>query len=209
MISFVIPQMVLSGALVPLPALARAPASSSWAFQAAIGISGAGSDVDRDACWDLSKEEQDELTLDEKDLQCNCMGKNALHEESCGFPGLGEYYDEAIDQSDPVKPVDPGAEPAAPVFPPEPAQPADPNNLLALQLYLQELTEYNERVSHLRDEYEKEIDTWREAQETYKDQLETYQEDLTDLEVKRAIAIGSAESSIRRFKDDYGWTFVR
>jgi hypothetical protein len=31
---------------------------------------------------------------------------------------------------------------------------------------------------------------------------------LTDLEVNRAIAIGAAESSIERYKDDFGWTFL-
>jgi hypothetical protein len=94
--------MVLSGAMVPLPLAARAPASSSWAFQAILGIGGAGSDVDRDACWDLPREE--------------------------------------------------------------------------------------------REEYQEKIEAW--------------QEEFTDLEVKRAIAIGPVESAIEAFKDDFDWTFL-
>lgn len=208
LIMFIIPQMVLSGAMVPLPVTVRAPASSSWAFQGIIGISGAGSDVARDSCWNLTKEERDDLTLDEKNKQCNCMGENAVRENSCNFPGLGDFYNAAIDESDPVKPVEPGPKPEEPTLPAKPEQPADPNNLKALQLYLQELTAYNDQVSKLQNEYKEKVDAWQQEQEDYKSQLETYQEDLTDLEVKRAIAVGSAESTIDRYKDDFGWVFL-
>ena len=208
LILFVIPQMVLSGALVPLPPAAKAPASSRWAFEAFIGISGAGSDVAGDTCWNLTKEQQDDLTMDEKNAQCTCMGENAVKEASCNFPGLGEYYTKAIDQNDPQKPLEPGPQPTEPVLPKEPASPNDPNSLRELQLYLNNLTAYNKDVSKLQDDYKKEVDAWQADQETYKDKFETYQKDLTDLEVKRAIAVGSAEATIRRFKDDYGWTFL-
>lgn len=60
----------------------------------------------------------------------------------------------------------------------------------------------------MQDEYKKEIDVWQAKQEDYKDALKTYQVDITDLKVKRATAVGSAESTIRRFKEQYGWTFV-
>jgi ABC-type multidrug transport system ATPase subunit/pSer/pThr/pTyr-binding forkhead associated (FHA) protein len=208
MIMFVIPQMVLSGALVPLPDAVKAPASSRWAFQAVIAISGAGSDPAGDSCWQLTQAEQDNLTLDQKNAQCSCMGENALHQDSCNFPGLGKYYNAAIDEKDPPKPVEPGPQPNEPAFPPQPVQPADPNNLQMLQVYLSNLTHYNEQVSQIRDQYKGELAAWQQQQEDYKTQLETYQKDLTDLEVKRAIAVGSAESTIRRYKDDYGWTFI-
>ena len=208
LIMFIIPQMVLSGALVPLPSAFTAPASSRWAFQAAVAIGGAGSDVAADSCWNLSKEEQDKLTLDEKNARCTCMGKNALHEDSCNFPGLGEYYDKAIDQPDPVKPGEPRPQPTEPAFPSAPASPADNNNVLVLQKYLVDLTAYNDSVSKIRADYQTEIDAWQTEQENYKTLLETYQTDLTELEVKRAIAVGSAESTIQRYKDEYGWTFI-
>jgi hypothetical protein len=208
LIMFIIPQMVLSGAMMPFPAPTRAPASSSWAFQAIIGISGTGSDVDGDACWNLTEEQQDALTLEEKNEQCDCMGENALRQDHCSFPGLGEYYDAAIDQADPVKPVEPGPQPTEPVLPPEPAQPEAPTDLVQMQDYLNALTAYNEEASRLQDQYKSEIDAWQEEQENYKDELEAYQEELTELEVKRAISIGSAEASIKRYKEDFGWTFM-
>src|SRR5258707_667739 len=99
--------MVLSGALVQLPDTATAVAPMRWAFQSFIGISGVGSDVAGDACWALPKEEQDKLTLDEKNTKCSCMGENALYADHCNFPGLGKYYTVALDTKDPAKPVDP------------------------------------------------------------------------------------------------------
>ena len=60
----------------------------------------------------------------------------------------------------------------------------------------------------MQDDYKTEINAWQEKQETYKDELTTYQEELTKLEVNRAIAIGAAESTIQRYKDDFGWTFL-
>ncbi len=208
MILFVIPQMVLSGALVPLPNIIKAPASSRWAFESLIAISGAGSDVAKDACWSLPEDQRNDLSLEQKNERCNCMGENALHKTSCDFPGLGEYYTEAIDRADPQKPVEPGAQPEQPQFPPEPSKPADLNNLQALQKYLSDLGAYNNQVSQLRSQFQGEMDAWQTQQEQYKTQFQTYQTDLTDLEVKRAIAIGSAELTIQRFNEDYGWTFV-
>jgi len=208
MIMFIIPQMVLSGALVPLPDAMKAPASSRWAFQSVIVISGAGSDPAADSCWNMTEEEQDKLSLEDKNAQCTCMGENALHEDSCNFPGLGDFYDAAIDTADPAKPVEPGPKPEEPTFPAEPADPANPNDLVSLQIYLKELGDYNKEASRLRDEYKAQLDEWQTQQETYKDAVETYQKDLTELEVKRAIAVGSAEATIRRFYEDYGWTFI-
>lgn len=208
LILFVIPQMVLSGALVALPVTAEAPASSHWAFQAYVGLSGTGSDVARDSCWALPEAQRDDLTLDDKNSSCICMGENALHEDSCNFPGLGKYYDEAIDQTDPIKPAEPGSKPAEPVLPEKPAEPENPNDLLALQVYLNDLNVYNENASKLQDDYKDKVNAWQADQETYRDKIETYQKDLTELKVKRALAIGSAEATIQRYKDDYGWTFL-
>ena len=208
LILFVIPQMVLSGAIVTLPVVVKAPASSSWTFQAVMAISGVGSDPAGDSCWNLTQAEQDKLTLDQKNAACPCMGKNALHQNSCNFPGLGKYYSAAIDQKDPLKPVEPGPQPADPTLPAEPAKPADQNNLLLLQKYLGDLGNYNTQVAQIQTQYKNQLTAWQKSQGDYKTQVETYQKDLSELEVKRAIAVGSAESTISRYKDDYGWTFI-
>lgn len=208
LIMFLIPQMVLSGALVSLPEPVKAPASSRWAFQAVMAITGVGSDPAGDACWQKTKEDQDAMTLDEKNADCSCMGENALRQSSCNFPGLGQYYNEAIDTQDPLKPAEPGAQPTEPRLPPSPEQPADPNNLMQLQLYIKDLGDYNDKVSKLQDQYKSDINTWQDQQEQFRTDIESFQKELTELKVKRAIAVGSAEATIRHYKDDYGWTFI-
>ena len=208
LILLIIPQMVLSGALVTLPAIIMAPASSSWAFRAVMALTGVGSDVAGDACWNLTKAERDKLTLDQKNATCTCMGKNALHQNSCNFPGLGKYYNAAIDQADPAKPVAPGPQPNQPQLPPPPGKPADPNNLQLLQKYLSDLTTYNDKVSALQDQYKKDVADWQKQQKDYSTQLENYQTDFTDLQIKRVIAVGSGESNIQLYLDEFGWTFI-
>lgn len=89
-----------------------------------------------------------------------------------------------------------------------PADPENPNSVRDLQAHLNDLNLYNEQVAKLQDEYKDEIDTWQSEQEDYKNQIVTYQEDLTELEIKRAVAIGAAESTNENFKDNFGWSFV-
>jgi ABC-type multidrug transport system ATPase subunit/pSer/pThr/pTyr-binding forkhead associated (FHA) protein len=208
LVLFIIPQMVLSGAIMPVPTPVRSVASSSWAFQGIVAISGAGSDVARDSCWALPADERDKLTLDQKNSDCICMGNNALRENSCSFPGLGSYYDDAIDMADPLKPAEPGPKPAEPTLPEKPASPSNPNNIRELQTYLSDLDVYNNEVAKLQDDYKAKIDAWQGEQDVYKNKIETYQTDLTELKVKRAVAVGAAESTIENYKDDFGWTFV-
>ncbi|MCC7360099.1 MAG: FHA domain-containing protein [Anaerolineales bacterium] len=208
LILFIIPQMTLSGALVTLPEPIMALASSNWAFRSTMALTGVGSDVIGDACWRMPAAEREALTEDEKNANCTCMGINALHEDSCNFPGLGKFYDAAVDEADPPKPVEPGPQPSEPELPPPPDQPADATSVLQLQQYLAALTTYNEEVAGLQDEYKQAIADWQDEQEAYKTQLENYQTDFTELEIKRVIATGSAESSIKLYTDQFGWTFV-
>lgn len=208
LILFIIPQMVLSGALVSLPSAITAVSSSRWAFQGIIAIGGAGSDVAGDSCWNLTKDERDQLTLEQKNARCSCMGENALRQDKCNFPGLGEFYNTAIDQVDPVKPVDPSPQPAEPVLPEAPKQPQNLNDILALQTYLSDLNRYNEQVNQIQAEYKTKIDAWQTEQAQYKAAIEEYQPKMTELEIKRAIAVGSAEATIKRYFDEFSWTFV-
>ncbi len=210
LILFIIPQMVLSGALIQLPDAITAVAPMRWAFQAYVGISGVGSDVAGDACWSLPKAQRDALTLDQKNAQCTCMGQNALYIDSCNFPGLGKYYTDALDKPDPASPVDPGPQPEEPHLPRAPEAPTGTalQSVPELQTYISNLTSYNNDATQLQDIYKDEINAWQNKQEDYKDALKKYQVDITDLKTKRATAVGSAESTISQYKDQYGWTFV-
>jgi ABC transport system ATP-binding/permease protein len=207
-ILFIIPQIVLSGAMVPLPQTVTMPASSRWSFQAIMAITGGGTDVARDVCWALPEEQQKLLTSDLKRQYCNCMGVNALREESCSFPGVGEYYDESVDRSDPQEPPTIRDEPEPLALPPEPERPSNPNDPVAMQQYLNELLAYNDTVTQLRQAYEAEIAAYRIERELYQARLIGYQTELAELELSRAAATGSAEARIRFFHNDFSWTFV-
>jgi hypothetical protein len=63
MILLLVPQIVLSGALAPVPETISSVASTRWAFEGLIGIVGFGSDVAADPCWQLPKELRESMTL--------------------------------------------------------------------------------------------------------------------------------------------------
>ena len=75
MIMLIIPQIVLSGALAPVPENISQVASTRWAYESQIGILGLGVDVAADVCWQLPEAQRYELTLDAKaNFGCRCMG---------------------------------------------------------------------------------------------------------------------------------------
>jgi pSer/pThr/pTyr-binding forkhead associated (FHA) protein/ABC-type multidrug transport system ATPase subunit len=209
LILFLVPQIVLSGAMVPLPQAQTVIASSRWAFQAIMAINGAGSDVARDVCWALPKAEQDALTDEQiKARGCNCSGVNALRQSSCNFPGVGEYYNAAIDTADPVQPRALRPEPAPLSVPPEPTPPANQQDQQAMAVYLQALQVYLKQVNAQRTVYEADMTAYRNEAAAYQTAMQNYQETLTKLKVDRATAIGSAKARIRIFYNNFGWTFV-
>ncbi|MFW6096895.1 MAG: FHA domain-containing protein [Chloroflexota bacterium] len=260
-ILLMVPQIVLGGALVPLPGAVTAPISTRWAFEAFMTITGAGSDVARDNCWDLPPEQRSELTLEQKDANCNCMGTNALDVNSCSFPGVGQFYTAALDQPAPQEPGEPPAEPGAPPpepgdpperlgpqpeepeLPPQPERPEDEADQVAMANYFDDLEAWQEEVETIQSGYRAELDDYqaqaqiaeaeleayqeqvnsyqealREYQATvddYQARLADYQESVFDYQTERATwegerlsAVVPAESMIRQFDQDFGWTFV-
>ncbi len=209
-IMLIIPQVVVGGALIPVPPEVSAVTSSRWAFEAMVGITGLGSDVAADVCWtSLTKEEREDLTLEQKEqLGCRCMGLNALREASCNFPGLGEFYDPAIDQAEPVEPAALGDPPAEPVMPPAPEQPADPSDQVAMAVYLQALQDYQKQVEEIQDAYRAEVNAYQEKADQYADDMKAYQEEKATWEINRNAAVGKAEGLIDTFHKNFGWAFV-
>jgi hypothetical protein len=208
-ILLIVPQVALGSALIPVPSSVSAITSSRWAFEALVSISGAGSDVAADACWDLPEEERDSLDLDEKeDLACRCMGLAVMDVDSCNFPGVGSYYDPALDQPEPVKPADPGDPPPEPVLPTAPEQPANPADQAAMALFFQDLKTYQDQVAEIQEEYRRQIDDYQAKADAYKDQAADYQEALARWEIDRNTAVSKAEGVIKRFEEDFGFAFV-
>jgi ABC transport system ATP-binding/permease protein len=178
-IILMLPQIVLAGALVPVPQFISAPTSTRWAFEALIGITGPGSDVAADVCWQLPRDVQDAMTLEDKlNNGCNCMGVNMLKQEYCNHPGLGVYRIDLVDQPLPVEPTP---------LPPEPVRPVEPQNQsdnVAMADFFAQLKTYEVEV------------------ENYKQQVELYQAERVAYETARAqlqIAVAPAEGVVRNF----------
>jgi ABC-type multidrug transport system ATPase subunit len=208
-ILLIIPQVVLGGALIPVPSAVSAPTSTRWAFETMVAASGAGSDVAADPCWALPESVRDEMDLEEKEEQdCLCMGLNALNPESCDFPGIGSYYDAALDQPEPVEPASIGDPPPEPELPAAPQKPADQNDPLAMGQFLKDMEAYQAQVEQVQNDYRAEIDAYQERADIFKDEATAYQEDLAEWEIKRNTAVSKAEGLINRFHEDFGWAFV-
>ncbi len=208
-ILLIIPQVVLGGALIPMPASISAVTVSRWAFEPIVGITGLGSDVAADACWQLDKEIRDDMDLADKEARgCRCMGISALRETSCNFPGLGEFYDPAIDQPEPAEPAPIGDPPAQPRLPPAPQSPSDPTDQAAMAQYLQELQDYQNTTRQIQDDYRTQVEAYQEKADQYAEAMKAYQEEKAEWEISRNAAVGKAEGMISTFNDNFGWAFV-
>jgi ABC-type multidrug transport system ATPase subunit/pSer/pThr/pTyr-binding forkhead associated (FHA) protein len=208
-ILLMLPQIVLGGALVPLPDFVSAPMSTRWAFQAFMGTVGVGSDVAADVCWNLTEEEQGLLTLEDKEnLGCKCLGLNALRQESCNFPGVGKFFTEAIDQLPPTEPPPPPERPLDPDVPDPPAEPEDQSDTVAVADYLAALQDYQTLVEQIQADAEAEFAEYESEIEVYQAQVVSFQEELVNWQITREAAALPAEGLIYTFAKDFSWTFV-
>jgi hypothetical protein len=209
MIMLIVPQIVLSGALAPLPNAASAPASTRWSFESIMAVTGSGSDVDADPCWKMEPELRDAMTLDDKEaLNCRCMGTNVFDPESCQFPGIGQYFDPAVDEPEPVEPPPLGDPPPEPVLPDPPEPPEDQSDQIAVSSYLVALQDYQDEANRIQDQYKAEVDDYQRQADVYKAEMTAYQTELAEWSIDRMSAISGAEGLIESFNDEFGWTFV-
>jgi ABC-type multidrug transport system ATPase subunit len=209
MIMLIVPQIVLSGALAPVPENISAIASTRWTYESLMGITGIGADVDADLCWKLPDELRDAMSIDDKAAQgCNCMGVAVFDQESCNFPGLGQYYKPEIDQAGPVEPAELADKPAEPEIPPAPEAPADQNDQVAMVQYMNSLEAYQKEVDEIQTSYKNAMKLYESQAEVYESQMEDYQEAKLKYEGARAEAVNSAEGLIENVKKEIGWAFV-
>jgi hypothetical protein len=187
-IILMLPQIVLGGALIPVPGFVSAPTSTRWAFEALMSITGPGSDVAKDLCWQLPLDVQGSMTLEDKlNAGCNCMGVNMLKQEYCNHPGLGKFYIPLVDEPMPTEP---------PPLPPEPVRPTEPENQsdnVAMADFFAKLKAYETEVNE------------------YKKQVELYQAQRVAFETARAqlqVAVAPAEGLVRNFYNGAGFTYV-
>jgi ABC transport system ATP-binding/permease protein len=209
MILLIVPQIVLSGALAPMPDKVSAIASTRWTFESTMGITGFGADVAADPCWQLSSELRDAMTLEDKqNMGCRCLGTAIFTPGSCNFPGLGKYYKPEVDQPAPEKPAPLGEKPPEPVIPEAPKPPADQNDQVAMVKYLNSLQTYQDQVKQIQDQYRAQMSQYENQAKIYQAQMEAYQKDRLAYEAGRSTAVNSAEGTLEMFKEKYGSSFV-
>jgi hypothetical protein len=208
-IMLMLPQIVLGGALVPLPTFVSAPTSTRWAFEALMSITGPGSDLAADVCWKLPPDVRVAMTLEDKRANnCNCMGLDMLKEDSCNFPGLGSFYDPAVDQPAPVEPGPLPPPPPEPVLPERPVQPADQSDNVAMADFFVKLQEWEGQVTTIQTDYKQQIEAYQAQSEVYKNEVITYQEQLALWQVGQGSAVSPAEFAVGKYYNDLGWTIV-
>lgn len=213
-----VPQFLFAGALLPRDLMPGGEAlsavtSTRWAFSALVRTTGIGTDIINDPCWQLPKDQWDDLTQDDKDrLGCKCMGIQMF--ELCRFPGIRstDFYDEAAREALAAqKPVEPPTPTPHPTFTPYPTltPPPRPSGILADQeSYEQKLRQQGSEYENLRQAQGAEYEEVRNQQgEEYRDLSLAYGEELRDWEADRAKSVRGAEGTIAKIYEDYGWTF--
>jgi ABC-type multidrug transport system ATPase subunit len=209
LIMMIVPLIVLSGALAPIPPNISQVASTRWAFQSLLGIAGAGSDIAADACWALEEDLREGMTLEDKsNLGCTCMGIKVFDQSTCSFPGVGKYYTAEIDQPEPVRPEDLPPEPAEPVMPEAPPPPEDNFDQVQMAQYLNALSSYQNDVRDIQDGYRNQVDLYRSQADVYESQMAKYQEDIARYNIARVSAVKGAEGIMSAVTGQYGWAWV-
>lgn len=207
-ILLIMPQIVLSGALVSLPGPVSMPASTRWAFEAFMSITGVGSDVAADPCWHLPKQQRSAMSIDFATEHCKCMGLNVVKEESCNFPGVGMFYSDALDKPKPQEPPPLRDPPPEPTIPPAPEEPADQSDSVAMAQYFEDLQAYQNEVTDIQNQYKTDMEAFQIEADIYTAEITSYQEDLIEWQITRTSAVEPAVGMIETYKVDYEWTFV-
>jgi ABC-type multidrug transport system ATPase subunit/pSer/pThr/pTyr-binding forkhead associated (FHA) protein len=209
LIMMIVPLIVLSGFVAPIPTNISQVASTRWTFESLIGITGMGSDVAADPCWQLDKSLRDSMDLDEKThFQCKCMGVQVFDQNSCNFPSVGDYYIAEIDKPAPVEPAPLPDQPPEPVIPPAPTPPEDKYNQVQMAQYLNALVSYQDDVKNIQDNYRNQMDLYKTMADIYRSEMSKYQYDLATYTVARVSAVKAAEGIIKSVTDKIGWIFV-
>jgi ABC-type multidrug transport system ATPase subunit/pSer/pThr/pTyr-binding forkhead associated (FHA) protein len=209
MILLLIPQIVLSGALAPVPETVSAVASTRWAFEGLIGIVGIGSDVAGDPCWQLDEDLREAMTLEDKATYgCRCMGTAIFTPGSCNFPGVGQYYTPEIDQPPPLEPAALANKPGDPEIPPAPEPPEDQNDQVAMVQYMNALSSYQDEVTLIQNEYKSQMELYEAQAEVYQAEMEEYQKARLKYETARNSAVERAEGVIENVTKEFGWAWV-
>jgi ABC-type multidrug transport system ATPase subunit len=201
-----VPQFLFAGALLPRDLIPGGDAisaamSTRWAFEALVRITGIGDDVVNDPCWQLPKEQRDDLTQEDKDrLGCRCMGRQMF--EQCYFPGIlsPDFYNTEVQSQlgapEPIKPPTPTPYPTFTPYPTPKPLPT-PGLLDDQNAYARKREQQGQDYQKKREQQGEEYRTLTEKQfSDYQDEMEGYGEDLRAWQSDREKAVRGAEGMI-------------
>lgn len=132
------------------------------------------------------------------------MGPNMLKEESCNHPGLGEFYNPAIDGPSPVEPAPLGDPPPEPVIPERPVQPEDESDTVAMAEFFTALQEWEVQATAVQDDYKRQIEDFQVRAEVYQAEKVAYE----TARVQVQVAVAPAEGIVKTFYDGVKWSYV-
>jgi ABC-type multidrug transport system ATPase subunit/predicted component of type VI protein secretion system len=207
-IIFIMPNIVLSGAMVPLPTTITAPASTRWALEGWISTTGIGSDLAEDICYDLPEDVRKTMSVEDATARCNCMGTNVVKEDLCFFPGIGKYYVDEIDQPEPIEPDPLRERPADPQLPPEPEQPSDQSDSVAMAQYAESMQVWRDEAELIQDGYRAEMEAYERDADLYRAEMENYQTEYSTWKSKREGLVDQAVKALAAIDEEYNWAFV-
>jgi hypothetical protein len=209
LIMLIVPQIVLGGALVTVPTSISQFASTRWGFEGLMGISGMGSMIVADPCWQLEPDLRKAMTLAEKEsMGCQCMGVSIFKEGSCTFPGVGQFYALELDAPAPIPPEELGPRPAEPEMPTPSEPPSNQDDQVAAAQYFNSLQEYQNQVKEIQEEYKSLMSLYEAQASIFQVEMEEYQKALFRYETVRNASVEMAEGLIDNVTKNYGWTWV-
>ncbi len=218
-----VPQFLFAGALLPrdlIPGgdVISATMSTRWAFEGLVRITGIGDDVIADPCWQLPKEQRDDLSQEDKErLGCQCMGKQMF--TACYFPGIRspDFYSAEtqtqLNAEEPLKPPTPTPYPTFTPYPtltpyPTPKPLPTPGLLDDQEAYARKREKQGQEYQAKREQQGQEYQAIREQQgedyrqiteqqfETYQDEIEQYTDDIQAWQTDREKSMRGAEGMI-------------
>jgi hypothetical protein len=174
-----------------------------------MSISGAGSDVAADICWDLPADVRASMTIEDKlNYGCTCMGVKMLDGNSCNYPGLGVFYNPAINEPKPEEPPPLGDPPPEPVIPERPVEPVDQSDSVAMADFFTALQVWEGQATQIQEDYKRQIEAYQAQSEVYKSEVIAYQTELINWQIAQASAVTPAESVIDQFYSSFDWIHV-
>jgi hypothetical protein len=175
--------------MIPLPNLVTMPTITRWGFEALMAITGPGSDVAADVCWQMPDAQRRNLSLEDKERRCDCMGSNIFDAESCNFPQVGGFHTAAVDEEAPNPPPDPPqppqqpttplpVHPDPPVLPPRPPEPDNQANAQEVEQFIEEMRLYEAEVNAVMAEYQAAEERFAFEAQVYQQDIENYLDDV-------------------------------